>query len=118
MMIRRGGNILFQGIVVDSTIHITDFNGLPTHEFKRLLPELEESNVFTSKNVGVGMDKTKTGEFIEILAEFSYKEHHCVIDNAELTLYKMRKPKCKFGLKPTQFILGRLAEECFTVRGV
>lgn len=115
MMINFDGYILLRGLVIGDTIQITQYNGLPTHVFKKLLSKLGNESIFTNKTVSIGMDKATFRQEVEILANVKYKKHHSEIYDISIVFYKLRSPKCVFGFKSTFFYLRRVSEDCFRI---
>lgn len=106
------GNILLRGVVTDGGIHIVQYNGIATKQFKNFTKSFD-GNIFTTKNVAIGMNNLGLGTEVEILTEFKYKERHCYINDEKWYFYKIRKPKCVFGLKKCSILFKRIADECF-----
>ena len=90
--------------------NIFEFNGLSDRDFHKIW-SCKGSSLVMSMNVHYGLNSLHYGDEFELLVKCSYKEHHCEITNLKMYFYKIRKPKCKFGLKPTDFSLKRYNKE-------
>ena len=104
MVCRYSTNCVMQGIIQDNCIHIDSINGITNKELRGLTPVFRFNGFFMfMPNSLISLREFKNNDKVELLIKLHIKVHHGMYAYSGI-VYKARKPKCVYGLKPLTFI--------------